>query len=299
MNTPILFLIFNRPDTTIRVFSKIKETRPAKLYIAADGPRPGKAGEIEACNKTREIAQLIDWPCEVKTLFRENNLGCKMAVSSAIDWFFEQEEEGIILEDDCMPGASFFSFCEKLLEKYRHDERIMHISGDNFQFGEKRGHASYYFSRFNHVWGWASWRRAWQHYHVHLNNFEAFRDERIMDKVFDEPTNREFWIKTFLKVKNNQVDTWDYQWTYAMWTQNGLSILPNVNLISNIGFGSGTHTQQKKSMFADIPTVELNQLIHPLFLYPDKEADKFTMKKMYLSSFSKIISYKFSKWFNR
>ena len=161
ISTPVLFLIFNRPELTEKVFQKIQDAQPKYLFVAADGPRDNKYGEKDLCEKTRAVVlENITWECEVKTLFRTENLGCRTAVSSAINWFFENVEEGIILEDDTVPDNSFFSYCQALLEKYRNHEQIMMITGDNFQDGIKRGNGSYYFSRYVHIWGWASWRRA-------------------------------------------------------------------------------------------------------------------------------------------
>ncbi len=164
LTIPVLFLIFNRPDTTQPVFNEIREAKPTKLFVAADGPRDNKKGEKEECEKTRKIIEQVDWDCELYKLYRDKNLGCKIAVSSAIDWFFENVEEGIILEDDCLPHPSFFRFCQELLEKYKGDERVFVISGDNFLFGRKRTNYSYYFSRYNHCWGWAGWIRTLSDY---------------------------------------------------------------------------------------------------------------------------------------
>src|SRR5512139_3287315 len=164
LKTPVAFIIFNRPDTAERVFAEIAKARPPKLLVVADGPRANRSGEAEKCAATRAIIDRVDWDCEVLTNFSDTNLGCKNRVSSGIDWVFEQVPEAIILEDDCLPHPTFFRFCEELLERYRDDERIGMISGDNFQLGQKRTDASYYFSRYNHIWGWASWRRAWRHY---------------------------------------------------------------------------------------------------------------------------------------
>ena len=183
-NTPILFLIFNRPDTTFKVFEEIRKIKPAKLYIAADGPRPNVIGEEEKCTASRNIIKQVDWDCDVKTLFREKNLGCKIAVSSAISWFFENVEEGIILEDDTFPTQSFFWFCQELLDFYRNDSRIMHISGNNFQLGKIRGEGSYYFSKYNHIWGWATWKRAWRFYDVSLNTFPIFVQRKVIKNIF-------------------------------------------------------------------------------------------------------------------
>jgi len=164
MNTAILFLIFNRPETASQVFKKIRLARPPRLYVACDGPRNNHSTDIEMVRLTRDLVTKVDWPCNIKTLFRDHNLGCKKAVSSAIDWFFEKEEQGIILEDDCVPHLDFFNFCEKLLNYYKNDKRVFTITGVNFQNEKWRGEASYYFSKFNHCWGWATWKRSWSFY---------------------------------------------------------------------------------------------------------------------------------------
>jgi len=190
--TPILFLIFNRPDTTQKVFNAIRKAKPKQFFIAADGSPPDREGEIEKCQKSRKIATSVDWDCEVKTLFRDKNLGCKIAISSAIDWFFENVEEGIILEDDCLPHQSFFWFCQELLEYYRNDTRIMHISGDNFQFGRKRGEGSYYFSKYSHVWGWATWRRAWKCFDINMKSFEEFKAENQINSIFQSKQQQKY-----------------------------------------------------------------------------------------------------------
>lgn len=157
----VLFLIFNRLDTASRVFEAIREARPFRLYIAADGPRLHKLGELEACISVRRLVTQIDWPCEIHTLFREQNLGCARAVKEAIDWFFEHEEEGIILEDDCLPRPEFFSFCSEMLDRWRNNKEIMMISGTNYLFGKISSSYDYYFSHFAAIWGWATWKRAW------------------------------------------------------------------------------------------------------------------------------------------
>jgi len=169
LHTPVLFLVYKRPDTTRQVFEAIRQAKPPRLYVAADGPKKNVPGEAEKVKQVREIiSNGVDWDCEVKTLFRDENLGCKYGPVEGINWFFKNEEEGIILEDDTLPSQSFFWFCQELLERYKDDTRIMVISGDNFQNGITRGTCSYYFSRYNHIWGWASWRRAWKYYSVDM-----------------------------------------------------------------------------------------------------------------------------------
>lgn len=184
MKTPVLFIIFNRPDATRQAFEAIREAKPPRLYIAADGPRKGKEGESEKCQEARTIALKADWPCVVKTLFQEDNLGCKYGVSCAIDWFFKNEEAGIILEDDCVASQDFFRFCEEMLEKYKSHDKVMQIAGSNFQFGKKRGNGSYYFSQALSVWGWATWRSAWMKYDKEIKDFEAFIQHPQRDGFF-------------------------------------------------------------------------------------------------------------------
>ncbi len=186
-DVPILLLAFNRPNQTRRVFDAIKAIQPTKFYFAADGPREGRAEEAILCQTVRtSILENIDWDCEVKTLFRDKNLGCKYAVSSAISWFFENEPEGIILEDDCLPDASFFPFCAELLEKYRHDDRIMMISGDNYQKDKLRTDYSYYFTRYNQIWGWASWRRVWNLYDVEMKLLPEILEKGYLYDIFKD-----------------------------------------------------------------------------------------------------------------
>lgn len=177
-STPILFLIFNRPDTTRIVFKRIREIRPSKLYVAADAPRANKLGEAELCMETRAIIKDIDWPCELKTLFRDENLGCKLSVSGALDWFFENEECGIILEDDCLPDLTFFSFCKELLERYKDDDRIGHIGGNCFLPGQIAKELSYDFCSITHIWGWATWRRVWKNMDVQFHFWEEHKNRR-------------------------------------------------------------------------------------------------------------------------
>jgi len=224
----------------------------------------------------------IDWDCEVLTSFSDVNLGCKRRVSSGLDWVFEQVEECIILEDDCLPDPSFFIYCQQLLDKYRHDDRIMAISGDNFQFGKMHSDYSYYFSRYNHVWGWASWRRAWEKYDVTLNLWPEIKAEGLLQDVYLDKQSERFWSDNFEAVYRNRIDTWDYQWTFACWVNSGLTILPQVNLISNIGFNQdATHTKSQ-SIFADMAVEEIRlPLRHPPFVLRNVEADRRTDRRMF------------------
>ena len=283
INTPVLFLVFNRIDTTKQVFNAIKKAKPPRLYIGSDGSREQKVGEAEKVKAVREyVLNSIDWDCEVKTLFREKNLGCKYAVSSAVTWFFEHEDMGIILEDDCLPSLSFFKFCEELLIRYKDDKRIWHIGGCNFQDGIKRGDADYYFSAINHIWGWASWADRWKFYDKEL---ESIQDSSFINNYWSGKAFKD-WNKIFWKMKNKKKDTWDHQWTFSIWKNNGIAILPNVNMISNIGFGkNATHTKDYNIKVASLIINEMDvvNMKHPLQKVRNKEADEYDYEK----SFSK------------
>jgi len=293
--TPILFTTFNRPEETRRVFVEIKKLKPKFLFISADGPR--NEAEKEKTNETRSIIKDIDWDCELKTKFEENNLGCKMAMSSAITWFFTNVEKGIILEDDCLPHPDFFRFCEELLEKYKDNPQIMMISGDNFQDGIKRGDGSYYFSKFCHIWGWASWRSAWQHFDLAMHGFEDFKKNREIEKITTNKRATEHFLGAFEMVHNNTLDTWDYQWLYAIWKNDGLGVLPNVNLVSNIGHNElATHTKTR-SIKGDRKTYPLGNIVHPSKIERNKLAYDYTFRLFFNETLSaKIRRYMRKLW---
>lgn len=280
---PVLFIIFNRLDTALRVFEQIRSYQPEKLYIAADGPRaqrPGEAEKVAACREA--IVSRVDWPCDIMLNFRQENKGCRKNVSGAITWFFQHEEAGIVLEDDCLPHPSFFGYCAELLTRFRDDERVMLISGDNFQRGQSRTPYSYYYTRYPHIWGWASWRRAWQHYSVSMPGYPAFMAEGGLEAIFKNPHEVRYWKEQFDAVYEERLDTWDYQWVYTMFSQGGAAICPNVNLVSNIGFGGdSTHTHNQQDPNASIPAMDIGALRHPQFFYLNREADEFTAHSIF------------------
>lgn len=278
VSSPVVMIIFNRPDTTARVFAEVARARPSQLLVIADGPRADRPGEAEQCAAARKIIEQVDWPCDVLTNFSNVNLGCRVRVSSGLDWVFNTVEEAIILEDDCVPDPTFFRFCDDLLAKYRTDQRVMMISGDNFQFGVPRGPYSYFFSRFCHVWGWATWRRAWQFYDLSMRLWPTVRDEGWLVSILDDPGAARRWGKTFDLLHSGRVDTWDIQWLFTCWVQGGLSIMPNVNLVSNIGFGPGaTHTNSATYFLANLPTSAIHfPLHHPPIVVRHRDADRYT-----------------------
>lgn len=273
----VLFLVFNRPEVTEQVLAAIRSAQPPRLYVAADGARPNRPNEIAACETVRRLIETgVDWPCTVHTLFRETNLGCRKAVSTAIDWFFQHEEAGIILEDDCLPHASFFSYCEDLLHYYRNDTRVMHISGSNIMRGWVHdSDYPYYFSHHTAIWGWATWRRAWRHYDAATPLLPEIQRKNYLWRRFFNPLDARMLLRPLWDTHNNQLDTWDYQWSFTMLIQSGLSIMPNVNLIRNIGFGSGaTHTFNNSHPWANLPTESIARpLRHPNFVIRDTVSD--------------------------
>ncbi|HNY63379.1 MAG TPA: nucleotide-diphospho-sugar transferase [Bacteroidales bacterium] len=261
---PVLFVIFNRPDTTERVFQEIRKRQPKYLYVAADGPRLNRPDDIVKCEETRAVIKQVDWDCELKLLFREENLGCGPAVSGAITWFFDQVEMGIVLEDDCLPHPDFFPYCQELLLKYKDVDQVKWISGSNINVKDKNLDSSYYFSAYNHVWGWASWKRVWQDYHYDLNDFDKKEVYAKIDNYFDSLGARCYWKNRFLIIRSKKValkrgiNTWDYQATFSIWMKDGLTILPQNNLIKNIGFGEdATHISTTDLVFETEPILPL------------------------------------------
>ena len=295
--TPILFIIFNRLDTTKIVFEKIKEIQPKHLFIAADGARENKEGEKEKCEYIRKwVLDHIDWDCEVKTLFQEKNLGCGLAPATAITWFFEHVEEGIILEDDCVPHPDFFVYCEELLEIYSDNQKVAVIGGDNFQDGKIIGNASYYFSKYSYTWGWATWRRVWKDYQFDLSKIDKTHMWLKIDETFKTETERNYWKSIFDTISVSHGEAWDYQLWFHVWYNGMYSIAPNVNLVMNVGFGeNATHTHDVDSKQAFLETKSILPLVHPDISKIDDNADLYYFNNYWLgqrkqSLFSKFVS---------
>lgn len=280
-STPIALLIYHRPDLTRLVFEAIRKAKPKILLVIADGPRGKEDNEL--CTLTRAVIEHIDWKCEVLTNFSDINLGCRQRVSSGLDWVFSEVEEAIILEDDCLPSPSFFYFCQTLLERYRHDERVMHIGGSNFQLGNNQTDYSYYFSKYPRIWGWASWRRAWKYYDIKIKGWPEFHATRMADYIFHDNYERKYWTDILDAIYTDElfrvVDTWDYQWNYACWSQNGLSITPSVNLVSNLGCGridsTNTHLPVNEDPRAELPVCDIWDIKHPPFIIKNEDADNY------------------------
>lgn len=285
--TPILLLIYNRPDSTKRVFEEIRKQKPKYLYIAADGPKDGHWGK-KLCTDARKIAEQIDWDCELKTLFRDKNMGCKYAVSSAISWFFDHVEEGIILEDDCLPNSSFFIYCEELLKKYKNNDKIKMICGTSYQ-PKPLNSETYYFSKYVHVWGWATWKRAWHLYNHSLDEEVETDRKNIITQTFKDKREQKLWENN-LNLINNGFDTWDYQWMYWIWKDDGICIIPWKNLVSNIGFGdNATHTYGEQSPQSKMQQFELETIVHPVDITPNKDADTVERYSILIDPYHKFI----------
>ncbi|MCC5665177.1 glycosyltransferase family 2 protein [Nostoc sp. CHAB 5784] len=302
MQTPVTFIIFKRPQITEKVFEAIRQAKPTKLFVIADGPRTDRENEAEKCEATRAIIERVDWECEVIKNYSDINLGCAKRVSSGLDWVFNNVEETIILEDDCIPHPTFFRFSEELLEKYRNDTRVATISAQNLQFGRKRTNYSYYFSRYNHCWGWASWRRAWQHYDLTIKLWKEVQAENLLHDILVDPKAVSYWQRIFQSVYNNPTGiTWDYQWTFACWMQGSLSIIPNVNLISNVGVGAdATHfTSNQEFSFINMSMQAMEfPLKDPPFIVRNLEADNFTQKTVYKATVLDIFKEEVKKRLN-
>jgi hypothetical protein len=287
-DTPLLLIAWRRPHALRQVIDAIRPVAPTRLYVACDGPSTERSGETEKVAATRQVIdQEIDWPCQIERRYSDENQGCHHGETRAMNWFFEQVEEGIILEDDCVPHPDFFPYCATLLERYRYDTRVWCISGDNFQNGRWRGEGSYYFSRYNHCWGWASWRRCWQLHDPTLSRWPLLRDSGLLEAIFEDPLERRYWAGIWQRlVDEGQPDTWDYQWTFTCLAHGGLTALPNRNLVRNVGFDSdAVHTRsaeaqpgsalhfviQSTSALPGLP----GPLRHPSFVLRHVAADRF------------------------
>ncbi len=281
IDVPILFLVFNRPELTAEVFNSIRAARPARLYVAADGPRE-MPGEAETCAQVQEIATSVDWPCEVFTQFQGENLGCRYGVQAGIDWFFANEESGVILEDDCIPDPTFWPFIGELLDRYRDDERVQMISGDYFA-GDGFGDGDYYFTRYTHIWGWATWRRAWRNFDATLTEWPGKREDGWLASVHADKDFVRYWTDVFDRVHAGEIDTWDYSWQYSVWRAGGLVAAPTRNLITNIGFGTdATHTIDGSAWQSRLPTIPLTLPIrHPAVVADDTARDEWTDENLF------------------
>ena len=285
-SVPVLLLTFKRPDLTLKVIDSLRAVKPKQVFVACDGARLDHSTEIEKNKKVKELIEVsIDWNCEVKKLYQTENLGCGKAVSTAITWFFDNVPEGIILEDDTIPNAAFFSFAKEMLLKYRNNKKVMHISGINFK-GKEARKSSYYFSKYSHIWGWATWRRAWKGYDFNMQKWPLVKDSNEFKIWCSSKVEKDYWFKVFEAVYKKQIDTWDYQWLFTILSCNGLCINPSVNMVKNIGFNEdATHTKIADQRFSNKPVFNLNEYeTFDIELLSEKEADEVTFNSVYNSN---------------
>jgi hypothetical protein len=289
LSVPILFLVFNRKNTTLKVFEAIKQAKPSKIYISCDGARSNVEGEIEIVSEIRNfILSNIDWECKIMTRFLDENSGCKLAVSSAINWFFEHEEMGIILEDDCLPSISFFSFCNTMLDRYKNDTRVMMIGGTNYLIDNREKlNSDYFFARQFSIWGWATWRRSWHNYDINISTWLNDIQPKDLSSITRKNYVRQYYVDIFNSVKNEKVNTWDIQWVYTCIFNSGICIVPSINLITNIGV-DGTHAFGKttKNHFLERKSFDSDDFyISPSNVFPNLNYEEKFYKQRVLPIF--------------
>jgi len=288
--TPILLIFWRRPKAVTQVIESLRRLAPSQLYLAGDGPREGHEGEAGQVQMTREAVEAaIDWPCQVHRRYSDRNQGCKYGPSNAIGWFFENVTEGIILEEDCLPDDSFYSYCRSLLERYRDDTRVWQISGNNFLDDQWFGDGSYFFGGYTTTWGWATWRRCWQAYDPEMMAWSDVRRSGLLTNAFEAQDELEFWTRIWDRLtEQNYPVTWDYQWNYLCFANGGLSAIPNQNLVSNIGFGAdGTHCLDETDPFAQLKSNDLGELIHPSLVLRNWQADRQLFTTLYQKPLNK------------
>jgi len=285
---PIILIIFNREDTVKKIIKILRPLAPKFLYIIADGPRVNHPEDRILCLKARNVIREINWPCQIHKRFSNVNLGCGYNPFLGMDWAFSKIDKAIILEDDCLPEPSFFMFCKELLLKYENDHRIMMISGNNHLLDKSVSRDSYFFSINTQTHGWATWRRAWKKYDFFMKDWPSIKKGGLIAKLLSNHSYARFWEKTYDYVYNEangnpKCSFWDYQWTYASWKNNGLNIIPSINLVTNIGYGNNaTHQHDRNHILANLKTLPIKfPLRHPKFVIQNTKADLILKENVY------------------
>lgn len=278
---PVVHIVFNRPDLAAASFERIRQQQPTDLFVIADGPRPDHPADIAQCAEVRDIVTNVNWKCQVRYDFADTNMGLQQRIVSGLNNVFAQVDQAIVLEDDCLPHDDFFAFCETMLDRYHHDERIVTVTGSNFQHGRQRGDGSYYFSKYNHCWGWATWSRAWALNDVSLEFWESWHHSSAWPAHCPDPVERKHWEQIFGKVRNGEINSWAYPWMASVWRADGLTATPNVNLVANVGFGEdATHTTSAETGPAR-PVAPLGEIQHPSRHAQDVDADRYVFDHTY------------------
>jgi hypothetical protein len=275
LETPVVLLIYKRPETTQKVFEAIRQARPLTLLVVSNLPPAGNASHLAQCQAARAIVDTVDWPCQVYRQYADTYMSCKARISSGLDWVFDRVESAIILEDDCVPHPTFFGYCQELLQRYADDARVMAITGDSFGLPQRQRQYSYSFSRYTHFWGWATWRRAWQHYDVAMQLWPEFRQAGWLNEVVGDRA-APWWDKTLQDTYCDRKDTWDYQWLFSSWVRGAHCIVPHVNLVSNLGFdAAAAHNRDPFDRRANLPVAPIElPLLHPPIVRVDQRYDQ-------------------------
>ena len=291
LKTPVALILFNRPDTTRRVFDAIRRARPSRLLLIADGPRPDHPMDSTNCQAARAAVEGVDWDCDVLTNYAASNLGLKQRVETGLDWVFQQVEEAIILEDDCLPQESFFQYCEELLARFRDDERILTISGNCFDPEKRFAAASYSFSRYPLIWGWATWRRAWAQNDPAMEHWPELLEGEWLTKQLQDADAVRYWAYIF-QMNHEKRTSWDYAWVLSSWRHHGLGIVPAVNLVSNIGFGAGaSHTHDAQSQFSNLPLEAMRfPMTHPTEIVRNSKLDDWIERQLFSGNLSQMFT---------
>lgn len=285
---PVAIFIYKRQDNLNRLISVLRIVKPTKLYLVGDGPKD--SGEEKVVTETRALLEsLIDWPCQIFKNYSNINLGLKERFKTGIDWVFSKEDKAIFIEDDCIPDPSFFKFCDQLLEKYQDDERIFSISGNNFLFGTDKSKDSYYFSKYPHIWGWATWKRSWDKYDSEIEDWQNRRDTSWIREVTGGFIISKFWKYIFNRLSTGKINTWDYQLTYASFKSRGLNIIPSVNLVTNEGYGADSTNIKSANKTIGVPTVPMQfPLAHPTEQKINDTNDRQIENLVYLHPLGKV-----------
>lgn len=287
LRTPIVLILFNRPEPTAQVFAAIRAAQPPQLFVIADGPRKHVPTDVAKCTAARAIVDNVDWPCQILRRFARENIGLRRNVLEGLDWVFSQTERAIVLEDDCLPDASFFPFCEELLERFSQDRQVAAIGGTNLDPAKTApgGGESYYFSRFCHVWGWATWRRAWQLCDHEMKEWPSLRRTDWLRQKCGSTAAENYWRRHFDdSYARNQdgLNTWDIPWLFACWRHDLLSIVPRKNLVSNIGFGLDAAHTRSQTRTARLPTNPVEfPLQHPKEKKVNAAADRYVQEEVF------------------
>lgn len=283
VNTPIVYIVFNRPELTARSFAVIRKIRPERLFLIADGPRPNVSGDERRCDEVRRIIAQVDWPCDVTRLFAEENLGCMRRITSGLDFVFANVPEAIILEDDCMPDLSFFRYCDELLERFRTVDQIGVVSGNNFQPATWSSGNSYYFSRYPHCWGWATWSRAWQKLDRDMSCWPSLRESDWLKSLFQNRCDQWYWRNMFDETLTGRINSWAVRWVLTCWTEGLLTVLPDKNLVTNVGFGADSVNNLVEDKRAMVPSESIDfPMQHPDLVIRNTQADDHTQKTFFL-----------------